>query len=194
MVKSGFNVAEDLVQKLQQTADKLIFVPVLLEVGQAAAAAAAASSHPLLHVLTELADREQPRLKFLGDVGHLPHVAAEQGEDSAAGRLLFSSNQPRPVQRGAGGSGEQSISRLQDSKARMALSRQNEVRALYVSLFCVFKWVKRMQNLKCEVSQRSLKTTHEFIQGSPVTSVSLLASDGWLCLSLCLEFCTFLVM
>lgn len=88
-MKSRFNVAEDLVQKLQQTADKLIFVLVLLEVRQAAVAVTDAFRHQPLYILTELADREQLSLKFLGDVGHLHHVAAEQGEGLAAVRQLI---------------------------------------------------------------------------------------------------------
>lgn len=81
-------MAEDLVQMLQQTADKLIFVLVLLEVRQAAVAGTDASTHQRLHILTALADGKQLRLQFLGDVGRLHHVAAEQGEGLAAERLL----------------------------------------------------------------------------------------------------------
>lgn len=112
---SRFYGAEDLVQKLQQTADKLIFVLVLLEGRQAAVAVDDSFRHQLLDILTQLGDLKQLRLKFPGDVGHLHHVTAELGEDLSAVRQLFESKQLRHVQRGAGGSGEQSISRLQDT-------------------------------------------------------------------------------
>lgn len=108
-------VAEDVVQKLQQTADKLIFVLVLLKVRQAAVTVTDASRDQLLYILTALADLKQLSLKCRGDVGHLHHVAAEQGEVLAAARQLIYSNQLHREQRGAGDSGKQSISRLQDT-------------------------------------------------------------------------------
>lgn len=89
MVKSRLYATEDLVQKLQQTVDKLIFVLVLLEERQAAVAATDASRHQLLHILTALVDGEQLRLEFLGDVGQLLHVAAEEGEGLSAVRLFI---------------------------------------------------------------------------------------------------------
>lgn len=140
MVKSRLYVAEDLVQKLQQAADKLIFVLVLLKVRQAAAAGTDASSHQLLHILTALADGEQRRLQFLGDVGRLHHVTAEQGEGVAAGGVLIQSNQLRQVQSRAGGSGQQSSSRLQDTdRLTKAGSPSNQASA--VSGICIFKWM-----------------------------------------------------
>lgn len=114
-MKSGVYATEGLVQKLQQTVDKLICVLVLLKERQAAIAVTDISWHQLLYILTALVDREQLSLKFLGDIGQLLHVAAEEGEGLTALRLLIKSSQFRHVQRGAGDSGKQSISRLQDT-------------------------------------------------------------------------------
>lgn len=82
--------AEDMVQKLQQTLDKLITVLDLLEGRQAAVVVTdVLSRQPCRYNLTLLADYLQLGGQFGGDHGRLHHVAAEQGEILGAERLLI---------------------------------------------------------------------------------------------------------
>lgn len=133
MVKSRCVVTEDLVQELQETVDKQELVLVLLEVGQAAVAVTGRSGHQLLDVLAALADGEQRRLEFLGDVGHLDHVAAEQRESWAPVRRPVQPQQLRQVQRGAGAPRKQSTSALQD-RDKGPKNSQYEIGAYFLSL------------------------------------------------------------
>lgn len=81
--------AEDLVQKLQQTLDKIITVLDVLEGRQAAVVVTDVSRRHCRCRLTELADLLQLEGQFGGDRGRLHHVAAEQGEILGAERLLI---------------------------------------------------------------------------------------------------------
>lgn len=106
--------AEDLLQKLQQTLDKLITVLDLLEGRQAAVVVTDVSRHRCRYSLTVLADGLQLGGQFGGDRGHLHHVAAEQGEIVGAEMLLIKSSQLCLIQRGAGVCGKQSGVSLQE--------------------------------------------------------------------------------
>lgn len=109
-------LAEDLVQELQQTLDKLITVLDLLEGRQAAVVVADVSGYPCRHGLTVLADLLQLGGQFGGDGGRLHHVAAEQGEILDAERLLVEPSQLCLIQRGAGVCGQQPGVSLQERR------------------------------------------------------------------------------
>lgn len=183
-----------MVQKLQQTADKLIFVLVLLEVRQAAVAVTDAFSQQPLYILTELADGEQLRRQFLGDAGSLWCVAAEQGEDLASvRRQLVDSKQLRHVQRGAGDSGKQPISRLQDTDN---VHNGNEQRSVDFTLAYLVS-LNGSTNANYKSITKELKRkqkAHQFIQGAPVKSVSSFVFVGSFSLSLCFQVRTIVVM
>lgn len=108
--------AEDLVQKLQQTLDKLITVLDFREGRQAAVVVADVSRHPCRHGLAVLADLLQLGGQFGGERGRLHHVAAQQGEILGAEGLLMEPSQLCLIQRGAGVCGKQSGVSLQERR------------------------------------------------------------------------------
>lgn len=78
--KSKYFFVEDLVQKLQQTPDIHISVHLLPEAGQAALLMGCLAKHQSLNALSALADCQQLRLQFLGQLRHFLHVATKGGQ------------------------------------------------------------------------------------------------------------------